>query len=133
MVIGPCDKSHIGTSQYSCFCQGKSHAAAGMIANKPDRINRFPCPASRDDYFFTCQGIRAANSQFNAVHNFFRFGQTANADDSTGEMPAGRFHDFISETFQPGHIILYDRVQVHVTVHGRHKEYGSLSRHDGCR
>ena len=48
-------------------------------------------------------------------------------------MAAGRFHDLIAEALQLSHVVLYDRIEIHVTVHGRDDEHRGLRGHDRRR
>ena len=112
---------------------GKTHAAAGMIADEADRIDGFPRTASRDEDLLAFQEVVAAGQEFDVIDDGIRFGQAADAVDATGQMAAVRFDEMVAEFLQLGHIILGNRIQIHIRIHCRCDEDRCRRSHDRRR
>ena len=133
VIRRPGDEGDFSTGHDGSLGDGKAHAAAGMIADEADRVDRFPRAASRDDDLFPFQEVIAAGQELDVVDDGIRFGQAADAVDAAGQMTAVGSDEMIAEFLQLGHIVLSNGVEIHVGIHSRCDEDRCRRSHDRRR
>ena len=81
------NQRNFGPGSNRRFGNGKTHAAAGMIADEADRVDGFPRAAGRNDDFLPLEQVIFTGQQFDVIDDDVRVGQAADAGDAAGRYP----------------------------------------------
>ena len=125
---GTADKQHLSTALGSHLGYGIAHLAAGTVADKADRVNRFTCTCCGNEYLQATQvALPAGKKAAHKLHNLLRFRQTAGATGATGKMSGSRRHYSNTAALQLSDIFLSCSIKIHTGIHCGADNYRCLS------
>ena len=125
---GTADKQYFSTALGSHLSYGIAHLAAGTVADKADRVNRFTCTCCCNEYLQATQvALTAGKKAAHKLHNLLRFRQTAGAAGTAGKMSGCRRHYSNTAALQLSDVFLSCSIKIHTGIHCGANNYRCLS------
>ena len=122
------DKQYLSTALGSHLGYGIAHLAAGTVADKADRVNRFTCTCCGNEYLQATQvALTAGKKAAHKLHNLLWFRQTARAAGATGKMSGCRRHYSNTAALQLSDVFLSCSIKIHTGIHCGANNYRCLS------
>ena len=115
------------------FCNGISHFSGRMISQTANRIYRLLRWPGSDEHFFAEKIFLKSNFFQDIFQKSLRFRHFSCACISAGKITTGRSNHFISIGNKFPDIILYNRIFIHGSIHGRRKNLLAPAGHNRCR